>query len=61
MQPAVHTHTEVTLATVAISLGLAKLMELIVHAEPILAAVSYLVAAAAGVVTIYYKIKNKGK
>jgi len=54
-----HTSTEISLASTAIALGFGKLMEFIVQAEPVLAAISYLVAAIAGIITIYYKIKNK--
>jgi hypothetical protein len=54
-------HTsEFTLATTAIALGFGKIMELLVVAEPVLAALSYIVAIIAGLITIYYKLKRRG-
>lgn len=55
-----HTTSEFGLATTAIALGFGKLMELLVEAEPALAALSYIVAIVAGIITIYYKFKRKG-
>lgn len=52
--------TDVTLASVPIAIAFAKLMEYLIKAQPLLSDISYLVAAIAGIVTIYYKIKNKG-
>lgn len=54
-----HGTSEFALASTTIALGFGKLMELFVIAEPILAAISYLVAIIAGLVTVYYKIKRK--
>jgi hypothetical protein len=53
--------SEISLAITAIGLGAARLMEWLTHAEPALAAISYIAAALAAIITIYYKIKNKGK
>lgn len=55
-----HGTSELTLATTAIALGFGKIMELLVEAEPALAAMSYIIAMIAGLVTIYYKVKRKG-
>jgi len=52
--------SDLSLALTAIALGFGKLMELLVEAEPALAALSYIVAIVAGLVTIYYKFKRKG-
>lgn len=53
-------HAEVSMASAVIALGLGKLMEVLVAAEPVLASLSYIVAIIAGIVTIYYKFKKKG-
>lgn len=55
-----HGTSEFSLATTAIALGFGKIMEVLVEAEPVLAAVSYIVAIVAGLITIYYKLKRKG-
>lgn len=52
--------SELALATTLIVLGFERLMELLVKAEPLLASLSYIVAIAAGLITIYYKFKKKG-
>jgi len=54
-----HSTSELSLATATIALGFGKLMEILINAEPLLAALSYIVAIIAGLVTIYSKIKNK--
>ena len=53
-------HTDITLASIPVAIGLAKLMEILIKAQPILADISYIVAVVAGLVTIYFKFKNKG-
>jgi hypothetical protein len=58
MQP--HFHGDVALASVPVFLGLAKLAEFLLKNQPILASLSYIVAIIAGVVTIYFKFRNKG-
>ena len=55
-----HGTSELTWATTAIALGFGRIVELLVKAEPALAAISYIVAIIAGVVTVYYKFKRKG-
>lgn len=52
--------TDITLASVPIAIGFAKLIEYLTQAQPILAGASYIVAILAGIITIYYKIRNKG-
>lgn len=52
--------SETSLAITAIGLAFGKLVEFLVQAEHALAAASYVVAIAAGLVTVYYKIKRKG-
>jgi hypothetical protein len=54
-----HPSSELSLATTAVALGFGKLMEVLVKAAPELAAISYIVAISAGLITIYFKIKNK--
>ena len=62
MSNIMHTaNSELSMAVTAIALGFGKIMELLTMAEPTLAAISYIVAVVAGIVTIYYKIKNRGK
>lgn len=54
-----HGTSEFSLAMTAIALGFGKIMEWLVTAEPVLAAISYIVAIVAGLITIYYKIKRR--
>lgn len=54
-----HGNSEVSLAVTAIAAGFGKLMEFLVHAESVLGALSYIVAIAAGSVTLYFKLKNR--
>lgn len=69
MQVNVH-HTDIAVATIPVSIGTAKLLEtahehftsaysFIEALVPYLTVISYLVGIAAGIITIYYKIKNK--
>lgn len=51
--------SEFSLAVTSIALGFGKVMELLINAEPILSSLSYIVAIAAGLVTLYYKLKRK--
>ena len=53
-------NTDVTLATMGIGLAFGKVLEELVNVTPALAAMSYLVAIVAGVITIYFKFKNRG-
>lgn len=55
-----HISSEFGAATTAIAVGFGGLMKLLISAEPVLAALSYVVAVLVGIVTIYYKIKRKG-
>ena len=55
-----HSTSEISLAMISLSIGVGKIMELLVKAEPILASLSYIVAIIAGLITIYYKFKRKG-
>lgn len=52
--------SETTMAVTAIGVCFGKIVELLVQAEHALAAMSYVVAIVAGLVTVYYKIKRKG-
>lgn len=52
--------TDITLASIPVALGFAKLMEILIKAQPFLADASYIVAIVAGIITIYFKFKNKG-
>ena len=58
--PPTHSPGELSLAITSLSMGIGKLMDMLTTSEPALAALSYLVAIVAGVVTIYYKIKSHG-
>jgi hypothetical protein len=55
-----HAMGEIALAGTCIAMGVSKIFELFVKAEPALASLSYIVAIVAGSITIYYKIKKKG-
>jgi len=57
MNPSQHT-SEVAAVSVGGLLGLGKLLAMI---EPFLADASYFAAIVVAVVTVYYKIKNRGK
>lgn len=50
---------EVGLATFAVSLGAAKIIDEIIKAGPLFASLSYIVAVAVGLLTIYLKLRNK--
>jgi len=52
--------TDIAMASIPVAIGFAKLMEILIKAQPLLADASYIVAVIAGLVTIYSKFKNKG-
>lgn len=47
------------MAFTAIALGVGSMVKVLIQAEPLLASLSYIVAIAAGGVTLFYKFKNK--
>lgn len=55
-----HGNSEFTLASTAIALGCGKIVDFFTHSQPLIENISYMVAAAAGLITIYYKFKRKG-
>jgi hypothetical protein len=58
MSPSQQHTTEVAAVSVGGLLGLGKLLSMI---EPFLADASYFAAIIVAIVTVYYKIKNRGK
>ena len=56
-----HQDPEVALASVVGFVAIGKLVAWLGYHAEVFAAISYLLGAGAALVTIYYKIKNKGK
>ena len=54
-------HTETGVASVIGFLGLGHFANTLAAAEPWLASLSYIAALVVAVVTIYYKIRNRGQ
>lgn len=52
-------NADVPLATMGIGIAVAKILEELVQATPVLSALSYVVAIVAGLITIYLKLKKK--
>lgn len=52
------THHDITAVSVGALVGAGKLLS---EVEPILASLSYIAAIVVALVTVFYKIKNRGK